>query len=212
MVQVVSDSREDNGDVASLPRGGASFGEEGKEQASKAGSGPKSAGELVALLGPEFPSLPEHRNPIKALPANQRAVLLDAILSHYENGASIYDLANKLGVNNATIYRNLKKYRLEDWKEIATARYEGEIEEAEKELRTAPDQHAVTRARERLASARWRLERLDRRNYGQETAQGGTTVVINMTPLRPAPELGRVGDLPNEDIVDVVPTNEQYNQ
>lgn len=138
-----------------------------------------TGGKLVTL--PELPELPDAYNAIKALPEPQRLKLLDAILAHYENGASIYALAEQLGVNNATLYRNLKRYRLEDWKEVATSRYETEIEAAEKELREAPDALAVTRARERIASARWKLERLDRKNYGTDAPVGGQAVQINIS-------------------------------
>jgi transposase-like protein len=136
---------------------------------------------VIDIELPTLPELPDAWHAIKALPEKQRLVLLDAILDHYENGASIYAIAEQLGVHNATLYRNLKKYRLEDWKEIATSRYECEIEEAEKELKEAPDNNAVTRARERIASARWRLERLDRRIYGQEREAGSTErISINL--------------------------------
>lgn len=136
-------------------------------------------GKLATL--PELPELPDAWHAIKALPADKRLVLLDAILAHYENGASIYALAEQLGVNNATLYRNLKKYRQDDWREVATARYECEIEDAEKQLRDASDAVAVTRARERIASARWKLERLDRKNYGQDQPHVGAAVQINIS-------------------------------
>lgn len=130
-----------------------------------------------------LPQLPTHYNPIRALPEKDKADLLDAILSHYEAGTSIYALAERLGVDNATIYRQLIKHRPEDWKEVRSARYLSEIEEAEKDLKEAPDQLAVTRARERLASARWMLERLLRSIYGQDqqAASGsGVSITLNI--------------------------------
>jgi transposase-like protein len=139
---------------------------------------------LVPIL-PELPKLPQAYHAIKSLPEVNRAELLDAILAHYENGASIYDLAAKLGVNNATLYRSLRRYRLEDWKEVASARYEAMIEDAEKELEKAQDNNAVTRARERLAAARWKLERIDRKVYGQDQPAGvGSAVLINISLRR----------------------------
>lgn len=135
---------------------------------------------------PPLPKLPEAYNVIKALPEDQRIQLVETILAHYESGASIYDLAEKLGVHNGTIYRALKKYRAEDWKEIASARYEAEIEDAEKELKNADNPVAVTRARERIASARWKLERLDRKNYGQDQAAGPANAVQININLRGA--------------------------
>ena len=128
-----------------------------------------------------LPQLPAHYNPIKALPEKDKGELLDAILSHYEAGTSIYTIAEKLGVDNATIYRQLVKHRADDWKEVRSARYLSEIEEAEKDLKEAPDALAVTRARERLASARWMLERLLRGIYGQDQqAAGGSGISITL--------------------------------
>jgi transposase-like protein len=136
----------------------------------------------------KLPELPTHYNPIKALPAEEKNQLLDAILSHYEAGTSIYALAEKLGVDNATIYRQLLKHRPEDWKEVRGARYLAEIEDAEKEMKEARDALAVTRARERLASARWMLERLQRAIYGQDQAAGsGQMVQINIGIRRDKP-------------------------
>ena len=133
---------------------------------------------------PELPALPDAYNVVKALPEAKRIKLVEAILAHYESGASIYDLAERLGVHNATLYRALKKYRAEDWKEIASARYEAEIEDADKELKSADNPVAVTRARERIASARWKLERLDRKNYGQDAPQQAQAVQININLRR----------------------------
>lgn len=128
-----------------------------------------------------LPKLPEHYNPIRALPNEQRGELLDSILAHYECGVSIYELADKLGVDNATIYRQLLKHRPEDWKEVRAARYHSQIEQAEKDMKTASDPLAVTRAREQLANARWMLERLQRSVYGQDQAvTDGSRVSITL--------------------------------
>lgn len=136
----------------------------------------------------KLPELPAHYNPIKSLPEADRDALLDNILAHYENGASIYALAEKLGIDNASLYRQLIKHRLEDWKEVRSARYHSLIEEAEKDMKEARDPLTVTRAREQLANARWMLERLQRRIYGQD--QVASTVVpvqinINMGAQQP---------------------------
>jgi DNA-binding MurR/RpiR family transcriptional regulator len=138
-----------------------------------------------------LPELPEHYNPLKALPAAEKAKLLDTILAHYENGTSIYELAEKLGVNNATIYRALVKHRTEDWKEVRGARYHAQIEQAEKDMQEATDPLAVTRAREQLANARWMLERLQRSIYGQDQQQDGSSgrvsIVLNIGQQRSEP-------------------------
>jgi hypothetical protein len=128
-----------------------------------------------------LPELPKHYNPIRSLPEGDRGQLLDTILAHYECGVSIYELAEKLGVDNATIYRQLIKHRPEEWKEVRGARYHSLIEQAEKDMKTAADPLAVTRAREQLANARWMLERLQRKIYGQiQEAEVGGRVSITL--------------------------------
>jgi hypothetical protein len=143
-----------------------------------------------------LPELPKHYNPIRALPEAERAQLLDTILAHYECGVSIYDLAEKLGVDNATLYRQLVKHRPDEWQEVRGARYHSQIEEAEKELKLARDPLAVTRAREQLANARWMLERLQRKIYGQiQEAESGGRVSITLN----------IGASHNEKIVSELP-------
>lgn len=129
----------------------------------------------------QLPALPKHYNPIKAMSPDARASLMATVLDHYEAGTSIYTLADQLGVDNATLYRNLVKHSPEEWKEVRAARYHAQIEQAEKDMKDAADQLAVTRAREQLANARWMLERLQRSIYGQEVNNGsGNAVQINI--------------------------------
>lgn len=147
-----------------------------------------------------LPSLPKHYNPIRALPEAERAKLLDAILAHYECGVSIYTLAETLGVDNATLYRQLVKHRPEEWKEVRGARYHSQIEQAEKDMKEATDALAVTRAREQLANARWMLERLQRSIYGQEReASSGSGVSITLNIAAPAAER-TINDLPDDAV------------
>lgn len=125
----------------------------------------------------KLPELPEHYNPVRALSEADRNQLLDALISHYEAGASMYELAEKLGVSNTTLYRQLVKHRTEDWKEVSAARYQSIIERAQDEIKNASDTLAVTRAREELANARWMLERLQRRIYGQDQPSSSSAAV-----------------------------------
>lgn len=141
-------------------------------------------GESLNTALAKLPELPQHFNPIKSLPETERGALLDAVLAHYENGISIYQIAATLGVDNATIYRQLIKHREQDWKEVRSARYHSQIEEAEKQMKEATDPLAVTRAREQLANARWMLERLQRRIYGQDAPQNHSQVQININLRR----------------------------
>jgi hypothetical protein len=134
-----------------------------------------------------LPKLPAHHHPIRQLPEADRLNLLDAVLSHYENGTEIAELAEKLGVSDITLYRNIKRYKADEWREITSARYESEIDQAQREMRTATDANVVTRARERLRIASWVLERLDRKNYGQDGPQVGSAVQININLGRGKP-------------------------
>ena len=140
-----------------------------------------------------LPELPKHYNPIKALPEAERVQLLDAILAHYECGASIYELAERLGVDNATLYRQLIKHRQEEWQEVRAARYHSQIEQAEKDMKNASDPLAVTRAREQLANARWMLERLQRSIYGQDQkadSGGRVSITLNIGAGQPLDVVG----------------------
>jgi hypothetical protein len=154
----------------------------------------------------KLPELPAHFNPIRAMPEEARGQLLDTILAHYENGASIYTIAETLGVDNATLYRQLVKHRLEDWKEVRSARYHSQIEEAEKNMKEASDPLAVTRAREQLANARWMLERLQRKIYGQDALQqSGQAVQININ-LRGDSATNANAAAHSTEIIDGTPT------
>ena len=136
-------------------------------------------------MSENLPALPDHYNPIRAMPEPERIKLMDTILAHYEAGTSIYTLAEQLGVDNATIYRQLVKHRPDDWREVRAARYHAQVEQAEKDMQEARDPLAVTRAREQLANARWMLERLQRSIYGQDQAgSGGPQVAIQINLRR----------------------------
>lgn len=135
----------------------------------------------------DLPTLPKHYNPIKHLPEAERNKLLDTLIDQYECGQSIYALAERLGVCNTTLYRQLVKHRTEDWKEVSAARYQSIIERCEKQIENASDALAVTRAREELANARWMLERLQRRIYGQDQPASGTNAVQININLRGEP-------------------------
>ena len=139
---------------------------------------------LLQAIG-SLPPLPKHYNPIRALPESDRSKLLDTVLAQYECGASIYDLAEQLSVNNTSIYRQLIKYRPDDWIEISAARAHAKVEQAAKALESAADTVAVARAREQLAHQRWMLERLNRRIYGQDAPQSANAALqININLAR----------------------------
>lgn len=141
------------------------------------------SGGLLAL-----PELPEHHHPIKHMPEAERARLLSAVLSHYELGTEIADIAAHLGVSERTIYRSIKRFRSEEWREITVARYESEVDQAQRELKTSTDPNVITRARERLRIATWMLERLDRAHYSQDVTPdqlGRVSITLNIGDRKP---------------------------
>lgn len=56
----------------------------------------------------------------------------------------------------------------DEWKALASSNALADLEEAEQDLKTAPDMLAVTRARGWAEIQRWKLERLLRRYFGQD--------------------------------------------
>ena len=151
---------------------------------------------------PALPSLPAHYNPIRALGKEGKAELARAVLTHYEAGRDIWEIAAQLQIHPRSVYRLVVAEAQEEWQELIVARYQAEVEDAERELKTAPDTLVTTRARERLASARWHLERLNRRIYGQqESGTGGAGVSISIN-------LGHTSNT-ERPAIDVTPLNDK---
>ena len=160
------------------------------------------AAEAAIKTLPALPTLPNHLHAIRALGKEGKAELARTILSHYESGRSMYEMAGTLGVSPPTLYRLVTAYDEKEWREVTIARYQAMVDECEEELKTAPDTTATTRARERLASARWHLERLNRRIYGQqESGTGGAGVSISIN-------LGHTSNT-ERPVIDVTPLNDK---
>lgn len=111
---------------------------------------------------------------LASLPAEQLKSILNDVLESYGSGASIYAIAADMGIEHTTLYRQLLKHREGDWVEAKRSRALAELEDAEEELKRAPDGLALSRARERVRAAQWQLERLMRRIYGQDQHQDST--------------------------------------
>jgi hypothetical protein len=122
------------------------------------------------------------KRPMQTLPAEQRKAIGDAILSRYIEGEQVANMAQDYGVSDVTLYALLLRERQDEWKDIQTARALARLERAQDDLGTAQDALSLARAREQVRSAQWELERLLRRLYGQEQAQGlgQGTVHINI--------------------------------
>jgi len=121
---------------------------------------------------------------LASLPAAELSAVLDRAIEDYGRGISVYAIADALGVEHTTLYRQLVKHRESDWREAKVSRALAELEEAEEQLKTAPDALALTRARERCRAAQWQLERLMRRIYGQDVPQQAQAVQININLRR----------------------------
>lgn len=138
---------------------------------------------------------------LSQLPAETRDNILNDAINRYGKGESVYTIAEKLGIEHTTLYRHLVKHKGQDWQEAKVSHALAEIELAEQELKSAPDMLALSRARERVRSAQWQLERLLRRLYGQDQpANTHAAVHIN---IGIAPRAAQVID------AQVMPTVEQ---
>jgi hypothetical protein len=138
--------------------------------------------ETARIMEEDKKDLPTVR--LANLPAAELSAILDKALQSYGEGESIYRIANGLGVEHTTLYRQLIKHRETDWRDAKVSRALAELESAEDELKTASDALALSRARERCRAAQWQLERLMRRIYGQEQAQSVASVQININLRR----------------------------
>lgn len=134
---------------------------------------PQQRGALITNSG---------KSPIASLPEDKRKELLQYVLSRAMEDMKLKDVAAELGVARTSLNQALLKYCEEDWKEAQVARALVNIEDAEDGLESATDMLAVARARERLKSAQWHLEKLHRRLFGQDSphALGSGTVHIHI--------------------------------
>lgn len=109
------------------------------------------------------------------------------VLARYEAGEEIRDICKSYGTSHVTVYKRVIEHAEEAWKAVQVARAIARKEAAEEELDTAPDMLTVARARERLKSAQWDLERVCRRIYGTDSPpnQGQGVIQINIGITRP---------------------------
>lgn len=141
--------------------------------------------------------------PIASLPEADRRVLVAHVLQRALNDERLQDIARDVGVSRTGLNQAILKYAEDEWKETQVARALTAIESAEDDLEVAPDMLAVARARERLKSAQWKLERLHRRLFGTDAPQtgGSGTITINIGVTRT--------DSTNEIAADVVSTQDK---
>ena len=107
------------------------------------------------------------------------------VLQRYEAGESIAQIAQTLDVTDAGMYRFLLRTDPELWKELSSAHALAELDRAELETVEAQDKLSLARACARADHAKWKLERLLRRYFGQDQAHGsgpGVQINVNISP------------------------------
>ena len=96
-----------------------------------------------------------------------------AVLTRYENGETIQQIATSLSITRAAVYRHLLRHAEDDWREYQAARAIDEYESARSDLKAAQDGVTVSRARE-LARLAWQeMSSLKRSLYGDKVEGSG---------------------------------------
>src|SRR5690349_5298845 len=136
------------------------------------------------------------KSPIASLPEDQRKALLDSVLDRAMQDEKLADIAASLGIAKTSLSQALLRHCEEDWKSVQLARALVALDSADEELDVAPAILAVTRARERLKSAQWKLERLHRRLFGtdQPVNAGGAVHIHIGIDRSPKQVIGQDGD------------------
>jgi len=114
-------------------------------------------GNAVATTGRKLPVDPAARK-----------ALLENVLERYQGGETIAEIARDIGCTDPPIYHALLEHDAERWKAISSAHALARLDDAEREADTAQDALSLARARARGEFARWKLEKLLRRYFGQD--------------------------------------------
>lgn len=110
------------------------------------------------------------------------------ILEQVIDGKSTQDIALALGTTRDRLVYYLTTRAPDDWREAQLLRALRRKEEAEDAIDNSTDLLQLHRAREKLKSAQWDLERVCRRIYGDvKEPQNNNPVIININ-LRPGRE------------------------
>jgi hypothetical protein len=103
----------------------------------------------------------------------------EPILTRLRQGETAREIAADVGVSHQALYEFLLRNAPEDWRWISASNSLSRMEKAEQAVDDAPDQVAVSRARESHSMARWSLERVARGMYGDnKDAQSGVTIQV----------------------------------
>jgi len=100
-----------------------------------------------------------------------KASLAKECIQRYLDGTDLTVVANEYNVTRPRLYQILAEHAETEWKSAQAAFALHQYEEAEKDMKIAPDGLTLARAREQVKSAQWKLERVLRRIYGQDAPQ-----------------------------------------
>ena len=121
---------------------------------------------------------------------------IPTILARYHQ-EPISQIAKSLGVSDVAIYLHVLKHNPEGWKDHQAAKALHELEQADRTLQEAPDALSLGRGREALRSAQWKLERVLKRIYGQDTVPTSSVpvqITINLRSAQTVSDLRQVTD------------------
>ena len=93
---------------------------------------------------------------------------INQVIIRYLNGETSTEIAKSLGCTRQGLGYYLRANAEEDWKNAQVIQAIERKEQAEDELGKANDSLSLARARERLRSAQWELERVCNRIFGQK--------------------------------------------
>jgi len=116
------------------------------------------------------------------------------VLDLYASAPTSAAVARRLNIRRGALVRWIREQRPTEWKAIQIVRAEIRKEDGNEELDNGVTALDVHRARERVRSGQWDLERLDSSNYGQK--QEITHNIVPVLSITVAPQQ------PNE-IIDV---------
>jgi predicted transcriptional regulator len=117
----------------------------------------------------------------------------EEILARYLKEETSTQIAASLGVTKAALSYFMLKHAEAEWKDAQVVKALTRKEEAESLIETADNPLDLTRAREKLKSAQWDLERVCRRIYGQDVTPdqlGRVSITLNIGAKEPLDVVG----------------------
>ena len=114
-----------------------------------------------------------HKPPIRPVDAKQTEITAGLnpheVLDKYLTERTTSQIAQSYGVSRKALVRWLREVVPDEWNKVQLVRALIRKEDGDEGIEGACDALSLARAREMLRSGQWDLERLDRKNYGQDT-------------------------------------------